>query len=428
VLAAAERRAYPPLDEIDRVVHEAGTVRPRRRWWRSSLLVVLVPLCAGTVAMAASSGILSGEPIKNPSGERPSPKRGVGVNVDQGRVLAVAAADPAGGPPWGLRLVKTSRKVGCVELGRLVDGKLGVLGRDHAFADDGKFHERPAQVIDPTNCQQLDAAGNAFIAVSYIGIPDSADGRACASRKGGGDQRPTCPRESLRDAFYGLLGPEATAITYLDSGGRVVRQPVSGPEGAYAVVLKTSPARRGVGQWSVATTPGGGLRSVEYRDGTVCRIAGLHRVHGVRRCPLKGYVAPKLSRVTRAELATQISVTVGTRREHPGPKVKGRTFPAQRRITVRFRARVASDTRSYYTVSTTWETHPGEGCPNSAGPIARDVRAGTVVSWTGYLPFKCRGTVSVGVGFAQHSKPARELFDIGRFGRAEVGSARVRLP
>ncbi len=60
---------------------------------------------------------------------------------------------PAGGPPWGLRLVKTSRGLGCVQLGRIREGKLGVLGRDFAFKDDGKFHERGAEVIQQTQCQ-----------------------------------------------------------------------------------------------------------------------------------------------------------------------------------------------------------------------------------------------------------------------------------
>jgi sigma-70-like protein len=291
----------------------------------------------------------------------------------------------------------------------------------------GKFHERGAQVLDPTNRQQLDAVGNTFIAVNYLGIPDSADGRACAARKLGGDRRPLCPNGSLRNVAYGLLGPQAVAIAYAGTNGRTMRHAVAGPEGAYVVVVATGPAHRGVGQWSASSTPAGGLRSVEYRDGTVCRIADLRRINGVRRCPLKGYVTPKLAPVTRAQLTTRIQVAVGTRREHPGPKVKDGAFPAQRRITLHFRARVAGDARSFYTYGTTWKGHPPEGCANSGGPIARDVKAGTLVSTMLYVPFKCHGTMRVAVGFAQHRKPGRVPFDVGRFGRAEVGATTIRL-
>ena len=116
--------------EIERVALEAGTVRPRRWWRRSSALLVLLPLTVATVAVAAQTGILSGEPVKNPPGLKLDPKKGLGVIVGPGKLFDVRASDPSGEPPWAVRMVKTSRGLGCVQLGRLVDGKLGVLGRD----------------------------------------------------------------------------------------------------------------------------------------------------------------------------------------------------------------------------------------------------------------------------------------------------------
>ena len=56
------------------------------------------------------------------------------------RVLPLRVADPDGGPPWGLRVARTSRGLLCVEVGRVVGGRIGVLGRDGAFHDDGAFH------------------------------------------------------------------------------------------------------------------------------------------------------------------------------------------------------------------------------------------------------------------------------------------------
>ena len=135
--------------------------------------------------------------------------------------------------------------------------------------------------------------------MSYIGLPASGDGASCAARARGNDARPVCPAGSLRNVFYGLLGPEAAAVTFRDATGRLVRQPVSRPEGAYLVVLPTDPKRPNVGYFSPAVTPGTGLSSVEYRDGSTCRIVSARRLGGARRCPLKGFVAPELERVSR---------------------------------------------------------------------------------------------------------------------------------
>jgi hypothetical protein len=416
--------------EIERIAHEADAVRPRRRWWRSMALVVVLPLGVATVAVAATTGILSGEPVKNPPGLHLNPKSGLGVIVGPGKLMNVRATDPAGGPPWALRVVKTSRGLGCVQIGRLVDGKLGVLGRDGSFGDDGKFHERGAEIIQQTDCQQTDRAGNAFIAMSYIGLPDSGDAAGCLARASNDVPRPVCPAGSLRNVFYGLLGPAAKAVTYLDSNGQVARQPVSGPEGAYVVVRATDPKRPNVGYFSPGVTPGSGLRSVEYRDGSTCRIVSARRIGGARRCPLKGFVAPKLAPVSRADLATTVRVRVGTRREHPGPKPpKGtRPFPAQRRVTVAFRARAAADARSFYTVSTQLQ-HGGKGCfYMTMGPIAKDVVAGTVLTKTLYVPFKCHGIMKINVGYTQQRRPGQMAFDIGGFGNAKVGTAVAKLP
>ena len=417
--------------EIERVAAQAGEVRSRRRWRRSGVLLVAVPLAAAAVAVAATTGILSGDPVENPPGVHPNPKRGVGVVVGSGTLLGVRAADPTGGPDWALRLVKTSRGLACVQLGRLVDGKLGVLGRDNAFANDGKFHERGAQIVEQTDCQQPDAAGHTFIAMRYVGLPDSADATACAARAHQTDLRPVCPDGSLRTAYYGLLGPQARAVTYLGATGGVIRQPVSAPEGAYLVVQRTDPKRRNIGYFTPGVTPATGLHSVEYRDGSVCHIVNARRLGGARSCPLKGYVAPKLPAVTHADLAATVRVHVGTRPEHPGPKVKPRKgqppIRAQRRITVTFRARRAANARSFYTI-TTRIRHGGEGCSfGTIGPIARDVTAGSVLTQKLYFPYRCHGTLNINVGYTQQRRPSQMPFDIGGFGNAKVGRATAEL-
>ena len=56
------------------------------------------------------------------------------------RLLALRVPDPAGGPPWGMRLVHTTAGVVCVQLGHVEGGRLGQLGVDGAFNNDGRFH------------------------------------------------------------------------------------------------------------------------------------------------------------------------------------------------------------------------------------------------------------------------------------------------
>src|SRR5262249_51666707 len=148
-------------------------------------------------------------------------------------------------------------------------------------------------------------------------------------------------------------------------------------------------------------SPGSGLRSVEYRDGSVCRIGKTGRIGGARACPLKGYVAPKLTPVTRAQLATTVRVSVGTKPERPGPAHPKFKIPAQRRITITFRARRPADSRSFYTVETQM-LHGRKNCQGgTAGPIAKDVKAGTVLSHTLWVPYQCRNEMKVDVGYAQ---------------------------
>jgi hypothetical protein len=405
--------------EFERVAREGGEARPRRRWWRSSVALVLLPLCIGTVAVAATAtGVLSGEPVKPPPGLKPDPASGFGVVVGAGKIFDVQPPDPAGGPPWAMRYVKTSRGFGCVQVGRLVDGKIGVLGRDGAFDDDGRFHELGAEVRQHGfDCRQTDAAGHAFLAVNHT-VPASATLRdGCVN----GNE---CPTEVLRQLIYGLLGPDAVAVTYLDANGQAVRQPVSRPEGAYLVVKPETSDRPNLGRFSVGTVPVSGLTGIEYRDGSVCRIG---RAGGTRRCPVRGFAAPALDRVTRAQLRTPIRVRVGRRPETPAGVPKGVRLTKQRKVTLTFRARVDADARNSFTV-TTQMVKGGRDCGGgSGGAISRDIKAGTIVKHELWVPYRCRNAMRINVGFLQQTKPSGLPFQAGPAGNAKVGTRVVRL-
>jgi hypothetical protein len=144
-------------DQFERAAYAAGGPRRGRRARRRRVLclAVLGALLVAATAMAAS-GLLTGEPVRNPAGVTFKADEGLGKPLpDQNDLLDLRVPDPAGGPPWGMRTVRTTRGLGCVQVGRVVDDKLGVLGRNGAFGDDGRFHELPADVLTgPTASSQ----------------------------------------------------------------------------------------------------------------------------------------------------------------------------------------------------------------------------------------------------------------------------------
>ena len=398
------------LDELEREIERVAVAAPRRRRFGLGLLVLL-PLCVGTVALAATSGWLTGAPVKEPG--HLNPKTFFGVASGASKLFALRVADPDGGPPWAVRLVHTTRGYGCVQAGRFVDGRIGVLGRDGSFGDDGKFHEIGTNATNAINCQQPDGAGHVFIAMSFVGLPESGDLNGCISHG-----HHECPTGSLRVLHYGLLGPQATAITYVDNG-RVLRQPISGHDGAYLIVQRAGGTNNNAAI-ATAAVPKSGLRTIEYRDGTVCHVSRK------QPCPLKGFVAPSLPVVTAAQVAAPVRVTLGKPLRRPSSSSK---IPPQRRVRIRFRARIAADARSFYTAKLEL-SHGREGCGWSEyGPIARDLKPGDIVNYTLYVSTACHGaTATVRIGYAQQRMPSDTPFFLKDKDSIEVGTTAVKLP
>ncbi len=135
---------------IEAVPHPMEKPSPRRPTRRRGIplgLIVAVLLLAVTATALAFTGILATGPAVRPT-RGLSPTAGLGMPARGGsRLLAVSAPDPAGGLPWGMRIVHTTRDLVCVQIGRLYHGELGLLGRDGAFGDDGRFHPLPPDAI-----------------------------------------------------------------------------------------------------------------------------------------------------------------------------------------------------------------------------------------------------------------------------------------
>jgi hypothetical protein len=206
------------------------------------------------------------------------------------RLLALRAADPGGGAPWGLRLARTADGLLCAQVGRVSGGALGQLGVDDAFKDDERFHPLaqgqfsevtvPGTVGDDAECVATKE--------TFSGTIDGLDRNAVANPQG-----KSGPLTDRREIAFGLLGPHALAVTYKD-GTRTVTQPVMRGLGAFLIVR---PARHRGFLGNIGAAPGsdysdalapagptGFIEAITYRyRTTVCRDNGTNTI---ARCHL----------------------------------------------------------------------------------------------------------------------------------------------
>ena len=225
-------------------------IQLERRARRTALLAAAVAgaLLFAAAAFAASQIIGIGAPVTASRGqERPTKTTGTGVPVSGPRgsalsvqLLPIYVADPAGGLPWGVRLVRTTRGLVCVQVGRLLDGRLGVLGRDGEFHNDGLFHELPAAVLNPYTCSQpqdrvLYSSEGLAAAGAMPGPITSCLYPGAAPRDG--SRLPACPVADERLIAFGLLGPNALSVSYPAAEGVQTQRTVGG-DGAYLLVRR----------------------------------------------------------------------------------------------------------------------------------------------------------------------------------------------
>lgn len=117
--------------------------RAIQRWRSPRLLAAALAALTltGAAAYAATTLIGVGSPAPNP----PSP-----FPPSRIRLLGLRVADPAGGPPWGIRLALRQPQSPpgwgrlqpdvAIQIGRIRGGQMGFIGRDRVFHDDGLFH------------------------------------------------------------------------------------------------------------------------------------------------------------------------------------------------------------------------------------------------------------------------------------------------
>lgn len=363
--------------------------RPRRR--RRPLFAGLLAaggLAVTGAALAATGVIPFGDPVEPTRVER-DPQRGVGVPTDQsGRLLALRVPDPGGGPPWGLRIVDTTRGLQCLQAGRVVGEQLGLLGQDGIAGDDGRFHPMPPATRSGwvTPCQLPDANGRFFIAVdklSYASGDADPRERACREPTDRDPDKPRCPRADRRRIAFGLLGPEASKVTFADGSTQV---PTDG-DGAYLYVSAegTERTESGSGDRPVSGLPGSAVKRIDYRDGTHCTAA----TQRTPSCTPKGYVEPER---VHSSKSLRRKLTVKTSRDGQVTWIK-----------VRFRAPVAiTDAGHEYRLLGRVPDSVDKRCRAVVMyvPSNRNLQRGDTVKLEGIVPNDCNGRLQVSVVFA----------------------------
>lgn len=232
------------------------------------LAVVLAALAVATPAVAAATNWFGiGAPNRIP---KQSPTQDAGrAFASTSELLSLRVPDPQGGPPWGMRIVRTTRGATCVQVGRVEEGQLGSLGIDGSWRNDHLFHPFPKDAEgNGFECGTTDGAGHAFFDSEFIGLSASAATWSTGNRL----------------VYLGLLGPDATTITYETPAGTSASRKANGSDGAYLFVfarnpktcklyadnpgrISESPQCSGV---SGGEAIGSSIRSVTYRDGQRC--------------------------------------------------------------------------------------------------------------------------------------------------------------
>ena len=259
---------------------------------------------------------------------------------------------------------------------------------------------------------------------------DDAEGRATPPLR-----RSRCvPREDMRILYYGTLGPQARK-RHLRGSRRAQDGCRRRARGAPTSSSSDPIASTAPGVLRADASPGSGLVAVTYRDGHSCRIRSPRMLGGAKLCPRVGYVVPRSMTPRPRQLAARVSVrfSVEAARRWVAPSGASARPEALARPTSR--SPHASRPARAASTSSPRRSPAMELVPLRRRwrwrPIARDVRAGSRVSKTFYVPADLsrhrlgRGALRARVG----SRPAA-AFRLCRTRCAPRSSAayRARIP
>lgn len=334
--------------ESPNVVRRARGGHGRRRWslrsaapgrWSDLLAVSLtgaVTLVVLAVALSAGGRRVSsgaGVPTVLPFGTGLNPSGPTGVIASSVRLEAVVSDPEGSGPAWGLKTYRVKGDMTCMQAGREQSGRIGAVGAYGSFGNDGRFHPFTFADVGFGTCVPNDAYQHAFDNVAYANAPASASGEPCQTFPQGlpphlparvrarllaQRHAADCQPRNQRLVAFGLLGPDATSVTYRTAHGTATT-PTHGPDGAYLIVEPVNPAICGTqcgysggGAGTAMSLPVGLIATIAYRHAPSCHAPPLtHNLRTLLRfghCRDVGYVAPYHPKVTGADVASPVHV------------------------------------------------------------------------------------------------------------------------
>ncbi len=315
-----------------------GSPRPdgHGRW--SGLLVtgltvavtlVVLAVALGTGGHRASSS--AAVPTVLPFGSSLNPSGPTGVIASSVQLAAVVPDPEGSGPAWGLKTYRVKSDMTCFQAGREQSGPIGAVGAYGSFGDDGRFHPFTFSDVGFGTCVPNDADQHAFDNVAYANAPASASGEPCPTFTGGvllhlptrvrarlsaQSHAADCEPRNQRLVAFGLLGPDATSVTYRTAHGTATTR-THGPDGAYLIVEPVDPAICGTqcdysgGGGTAMRLPIGLIATITYRDAPTCHgplTNNLLTLRSFDHCRDVGYVAPHHPKVTEADVASPVQV------------------------------------------------------------------------------------------------------------------------
>jgi hypothetical protein len=406
-----------------------------------------LPVAIGVLVLAAASAgaallFSSGETVAPAFVLPATPAAGLGEPVPQTlALLPMRVADPEGGPPWGMRVIRTTRGLLCLQAGRVMDGQLGALGTGYAFHVDKRFHPFLADdAISTDACPAVGASAAAFLPGPPVIVP--ANGLALAGENvaqsdqvrcdlpGQENWGVRCPQSELRQVAVGLLGPNARSIEVTNPDGSSFTIDPYGPEGAYLIVLQAQPnanASMSSGAYqgpfgNVSRAPGGATLKVTYDNGVQCQIP---ITNPSQQCHAQSTAGPGLPPASELKSAVQASYlplndhpespllmeAAGGKGSFPGRTGSNGTDAPGPAFTITFKAPVAAaNASSAYVVEL--RPHPVSRCATPAvivsQPTSETLRAGAPVNITVPLETSCATSYSGRVFYASSASVGGE--------------------
>ena len=258
--------------------------RHARRWRRRG-----TPLLAGVATLVLAGGALAAATGLLDTGDRvpdaPDPTRAPLAATTGFTLASVRAPDPDGGPAWGVGTYHATPRpvnpgetstsaarvarprqgaiVTCVVVGRIQAERLGVVGRDGVFANDGRFHALSPAAQSSGTCSGGSQTGALVSISSGPPIPASGYTGPAGTAIGGCRERvnldgptvspqtrrklrgvPQCATTALRQVVAGFAGPHAKLVTLTVGRYRKTLRVLAKQNGAYIFVTRPSADQR----------------------------------------------------------------------------------------------------------------------------------------------------------------------------------------